>query len=313
MPRRGILGLAGGSLVLVILALAYIFTDRGREVGDSLGRSLDDRLERLFPDEAGRGEGGGTEPEGIVNVEAPPEITDPAGQAPPLDPNGLPPAATPVIYTSPTAPGVHPGRAPGDEYGSAPAPRADAIRASLAALNAEAQGGAVIPAIPIGNARGAAAQAIYQNSLTPGNFGYGSYVRSADGSVYNVLDAPSFGRPSAREEIASGAKTASAQFLFRSGFADTPESAAAIAGGALRPDAAPAPRSETQARQPSRAVSSTPAATARAADRGRRLATQRQTVSPSQTRPREQTGSEILASYNSFRSNTNFNQRGAQM
>jgi len=110
MVRRGILGLTGGALVLTILALAYVFTDRGREVGDRLGGRINDRLDRLFPDEAGQGEGGGTEPEGTFEPEVSPDveaaIASHGAPAPAPEPSGLPPPGGRGDLRAPAPPGT---------------------------------------------------------------------------------------------------------------------------------------------------------------------------------------------------------------
>lgn len=276
MPPKGILGLAGGSLIFVILALAYLFTDRGREVGDRLGRSASERIDRLFPDEAGTGEGGGTEPEGVFAPEDPPEIADPAPAAPPItEPVGLPAGGG----GGQAAPTIIPETAQ---------TRQSALEAALAELNTQTRAGAIIPAVPIGNSRGIAAQTIYQNSRTPGNFGEGLYTqtitsdRSYSGpSVQSVLDTPSLSGSTLRERLQSGTATISPQYAARLGYTGP----GVVASSSGSDDSTPT-SAQMQAEAPTTTTTTFTSSRARNAfNRGRQLATQRQTVSPSHTRP----------------------------
>lgn len=281
MPRRGILGLAGGSLVLVILALAYIFTDRGREVGDNLGRSAADRIERLFPDEAGTGEGGGTEPEGVFQPAEPPEITEPAPPGTTIDPSGLPPQRTPLeLYLA--------GLPEGERNSRIAALEAAIIQRDLATASPVGQG-MPTPEPP----RGVPTIRVFGAPTEPAARAAGfahSTVSTTDPETGTTSGTAFFVPP-------ANSRTFTAE-----------QRAEYIASRT-------APRSETQAREPTtRPTTATSARARNAFNRGRALSTQRQTVSPSRTRPPtgQLTPDGILASVQGFNSGTQSSFRGAQ-
>lgn len=280
MPPKGVLGLAGGSLIFVILALAYIFTDRGRQVGDQLGRSASERLERLFPDEAGSGEGGGTEPETPFEAAPNPEVEGPPANYQP-EPNGLPPqGGGGTLY--PIPPDV---------------PIQTRLAAVEAALQAQQQGGfpPALGAPAVGGARGVPTVRLFAPPA-PAEAAQG-YAVATVSSTRTTEDGRTAQSGTAYFAPPSQSRTFSAS-----------QRAEYIARRTGQAPAADVPQGTITSSATSRA----PANINRARSRGQQLATQRQTTSPSQTRPRSQSSSEILASYNTFRSNTNFNQRGAQ-
>lgn len=285
---KGFLGLAGGSLVIVILALAYIFTDRGREVGDRLGTSALERVDKLIAGsgEETPGEAGTTEPEGPAFTPQPPPELEVAPQRAHVPPAGVPGTGREDVI---------PREVPAATTRTA---------AAFAQLNARAQaasaaGTPIVLADDLPRSftsASPAAAAFAANAETPGNYGYGQVGRFAGG--FFSAGFTGFGAAAERSQAQARGEAPTDTSRY------TPQTRAIL--GRLQGQAQ-AERAQQAATTTARAQASSPAPqqvrqeVQAAADRGRRLAVQRQTVSPSQTRPKQQTGGEILASYNAFR------------